>query len=176
MPDYKLRPVAVEDARAISEIFNQPKVIDGTLRLPFTPEMGLADWIRACGTDTRMVVASVDGKAVGFIHLSRMNGRMAHCGKVFLAVHDAFHRIGIGRALMDAGLDIADNWMGLVRVELETMVDNAGAIALYQALGFQIEGRGRAGTLINGVYVDHYFMARIRPAPTRRAEDLRDAP
>lgn len=176
MPDFHLRPASPDDAADIAAMFNQPRVIDGTLRLPFTPQMGIADWIAGCDTDRRMVIAEADGRAVGFVQLRRSDGRMAHCGELYLAVHDAFHRIGIGAALMKAAMDIADNWMGLVRLELETMVTNTGAIRLYEACGFQIEGRGRAGTLVNGEYVDHFFMARIRPAPLRRPEDAAEAP
>lgn len=176
MGDFTLRPATPDDAADLAVVFNQPKVIYGTLRLPFTPEQGLADWVEKLDQDSRMIVADVDGTLVGFVKLIRRRGRMAHVGSIFIAVHDAHHRKGIGRALMDAAIDVADNWMGLVRLELEVLVPNTGAIALYEACGFQIEGRARAGTLADGVLVDHFIMARLRASPERRAEDVAASP
>jgi putative acetyltransferase len=38
-------------------------------------------------------------------------------------------------------LDLADNWLKLVRVELDVFSDNQKAISLYQSCGFEIEGK-----------------------------------
>ena len=171
MSGATLRPVRDGDAAAIADLFNQQGVIAGTLRLPYTPEKGVAQWLDGLGPRARMVVAEAEGRAVGFIILTRFEGRMAHSGDLFIAVHDGWHGQGIGGALMAAALDIADNWMGLVRVQLEVMVANAAAVRLYERHGFRIEGRARAGTLVDGELADHYYMARLRAAPGRRKDD-----
>ena len=80
-------------------------------------------------------------------------------------VHADYQRRGVGTRLMEALLDIADNWLMLVRVELTVFADNAGAIALYEKLGFVIEGTKRAAAIRNGRYMDEYMMARIRRLP-----------
>ena len=41
-------------------------------------------------------------------------------------------------------LDWADNWAGLLRVELGVYADNERAIALYRKFGFELEGCQRA--------------------------------
>jgi L-phenylalanine/L-methionine N-acetyltransferase len=64
--------------------------------------------------------------------------------------------------LMEAALDLADNWLDLTRIELSVYTDNAAGIALYKKFGFEIEGTHRRYAFRNGGYVDSYSMARIR--------------
>jgi L-phenylalanine/L-methionine N-acetyltransferase len=69
---------------------------------------------------------------------------------------------GVGTELMEAALDLADNWLNLTRIELRVYVDNAPAIALYEKFGFEVEGTHRYFAFRNGEYVDAYSMARLR--------------
>ena len=79
-----------------------------------------------------------------------------------MAVHDAWQGKRCGRALMSAGLDLADNWMDLFRVELTVFVDNEPAIRIYKGCGFEVEGTLRRFADREGAYVDVLAMARIR--------------
>jgi L-phenylalanine/L-methionine N-acetyltransferase len=63
---------------------------------------------------------------------------------------------------MEAALELADNWLGLTRVELTRYSDNAAGAALYEKFGFEIEDTHRRYAFRNGGYVDAYSMARIR--------------
>jgi putative acetyltransferase len=82
-----------------------------------------------------------------------------------MGVQAAWHRKGVGSALLAAAIDIADNWYGLARLELSVYTDNEGAIALYKKYGFEIEGTLRAYALRDGAFVDTYTMARLRTRP-----------
>ena len=86
-------------------------------------------------------------QVIGSVNLHVESGRMRHCGGIGLMVHPDFQGRGIGRALLDAALDIADNWLMLLRVELTVFTDNARAIALYQSAGFEVEGTKRMGVI-----------------------------
>jgi len=68
----------------------------------------------------------------------------------------------VGKALLEAALDMCDNWLNIHRVELQVFVDNAAAIHLYEQLGFVQEGRHKDFAFQHGGYVDAYTMARIR--------------
>ena len=81
-----------------------------------------------------------------------------------MSVHDEWQGKGIGKSLMDAGLDLADNWLNLTRLELEVYTDNEPAIRLYERFGFEREGRLRQHAFRDGRYVDSYMMARLRPS------------
>lgn len=85
---------------------------------------------------------------------------------VGIAVHDRFQDRGIGRQLMELLLDLADNWLGLVRVELEVFADNARAIHLYESIGFEREGLERKAIFRQGGLQDVVIMGRIH-APER---------
>jgi len=77
-------------------------------------------------------------------------------------VHKAYQGMGIGKKLMETLLDMADNWLMLVRVELTVYTDNEKAIGLYQKMGFVSEGVKRKAAIRSGQYADEYIMARIR--------------
>jgi putative acetyltransferase len=79
-----------------------------------------------------------------------------------MAVRDDWQGKGVGTALMEAALDLADNWLNLTRVELSVYTDNAAGVALYKKFGFEVEGTHRRYAFRNGEYVDAYSMARIR--------------
>ncbi len=78
-----------------------------------------------------------------------------------MAVRDDWQGKGVGTALMEAALDLADNWLNLTRIELRVYVDNAAAIALYEKFGFEVEGTHRRLAFRDGEYVDSYSMARV---------------
>ncbi len=81
-----------------------------------------------------------------------------------MCVHDEWQGKGIGKALMSAGLDLADKWLNLTRLELEVYTDNEPAIRLYEGFGFEREGTLRQHAFRDGHYVDSYMMARLRPS------------
>jgi L-phenylalanine/L-methionine N-acetyltransferase len=66
---------------------------------------------------------------------------------------------------MQALMEHADRWAGILRIELQVFADNHRAIALYRKFGFEIEGTHRAHALRDGVYVDTLTMARLHPDP-----------
>lgn len=79
-----------------------------------------------------------------------------------MAVHDAWHGRGIGGALLDAALDLADNWLNLSRLELQVFTDNEPALRLYRGRGFDVEDTLRQYALRDGCLADVYSMARLR--------------
>ena len=154
-----VRPVRADDAAAVYDIRRQPEVQRFTLALPSERPK---DWFATLGGKDHVFVAEVDGRVVGMAGLHVKEGKHRHVGWLGLAVHDAFARRGIGRALTGALLDLADNALNLVRVQLEVFADNARAIKLYHDLGFTEEGRQRKAYFRDGAYVDALMMARVR--------------
>jgi putative acetyltransferase len=110
------------------------------------------------------LVAEIDGRVVGALGLHMdTSPRQRHVGSIGMMVHDDFQGQGVGTALMAAMIDLADNWLGLRRIELHVYTDNGSAVHLYEKFGFVIEGTARQFALRGGVYVDAYVMARVRP-------------
>jgi putative acetyltransferase len=158
-----IRPVRVEDVADIVAVRLQPGVLAGTLNVPSERLLDRQHQIGALDSNDHLLVAEVDGRVIGTAYLVVFQGRLSHCGEiVHLMVHDEFQRRGIGRQLMEALLDIADNYLGLVRVELLVYPDNAGAVHLYEHLGFAREGVKRKFSRRQGHLIDAVMMARIQ--------------
>ena len=93
---------------------------------------------------------------------TRGNPRVRHTASFGMAVRDNWQGNGVGSTLLGAALDLADNWLGVTRVDLKVYTDNEAGIALYEKSGFEIEGTHHRDTFRNGEYVDTYSMARLR--------------
>jgi putative acetyltransferase len=152
------------DAQALTEVMNCPGVVAGTLRLPFG---SLAQQMERMGQrrdNHHGLVAEIDGRVVGSLGLVIETApRRRHCGSIGMGVHDDFQGQGVGTALLAAAIDLADNWLGLRRLELHVYTDNAAGIRLYEKFGFIIEGTAREFALRDGAYIDAFAMARVRP-------------
>ena len=109
-----------------------------------------------------MAVAE-DGTVIGSAGLNvHPNPRMRHGAELGILVHTDYQNQGVGTALMKTVLNLADNWLMLVRVELEVFADNERAIHLYEKFGFKKEGLLRMSVVRDGQYRDNYKMARLR--------------
>jgi RimJ/RimL family protein N-acetyltransferase len=114
------------------------------------------------------LLAEIEGCAVGLASLDGSTStRFRHGVTLGLAVRREFWRQGLGRSLVNALLDWADS-AGIVRIALEVVETNTGAIRLYESLGFEHEGRLRYRRMHGAEYLDNHVMARIRP-PTEAA-------
>jgi L-phenylalanine/L-methionine N-acetyltransferase len=162
-----IRRAEPRDADAICACFAQPKARAGTLQMPYpSPEMWRKRLADVPGDDY-LLVAEIDGKVVGNcgLHTVSKSPRRKHVGTIGISVHDAWHGRGVGRALLAAAIDIADNWIAYTRLELTVYTDNAPALALYRKFGFEAEGTHRNFALRDGGFVDALAMARLVPGP-----------
>ena len=154
---------------------NLPGFRWGTARLPFHAPDEVRGGLEKTSPNERKLVALVDDQLVGSASLDRPMGRRAHVGRIGMGVHDAWVGRGVGTALMAALVDLADNWLGLRRLELTVNIDNAPALALYRRFGFVVEGTHRAHLLRGGRYVDGYTMARLNEDPSRSPTNASDS-
>jgi putative acetyltransferase len=108
-----------------------------------------------------MLVAEDGGELVGDLTLRAISPRRAlqHVASLGMSVRASHRRRGIGRALLEAGIEWARS-IGITRLELYVFADNAPAIALYEALGFEHEGRRKNFVRFGDRYVDDLVMAR----------------
>jgi len=151
------------DYEALQRIFMGPRAMAGTLQLPFPSAEMWRERISEPPEGLFSLVACVEDEVVGEISLDThpTRWRMRHAAGIGMAVRDDWQGKGVGTALMEAVLDLADNWLNLTRIELHVYVDNAPAIALYEKFGFEIEGTHERFAFKDGQYMDSYSMARI---------------
>ena len=159
-----VRALTDHDDQAIHEILTSQAVIEGTMRVPHAPLAQTVDRL-APRVGTYHLVADLDGRAVGVLELvtTPTEPRHRHVGEVNLvAVHPDWSGRGVGRALLEAALDLADNWLDLRRLSLTVFVDNRVAVELYRRLGFDVEGTLASYGFKRGRYIDAHVMARLR--------------
>jgi RimJ/RimL family protein N-acetyltransferase len=110
-----------------------------------------------------VIVAELGGDLAGYVELAggsfRRNRATAH---VVIGVVAAASGKGIAAGLLRQ----ARGWAGrhgLHRLELTVMAHNRRATALYQRMGFSVEGRRAQCLLVDGRFVDELYMALLLP-------------
>ena len=108
-----------------------------------------------------MLVAEIDGQLIGFLGVFGMNvRRKKHSVYLVIGILQAYTGQGVGTKLFSE----LEKWAkehDITRLELTVMVHNARAIALYKKLGFVIEGTKKHSLIIDGSYIDEYYMAKL---------------
>jgi putative acetyltransferase len=163
VPEIEIRAAEPSDAEAIHEIMSCPRVIANSMQLPWRSVEFHRHWLGQRKSDEHFLVAVIDGRVIGNLGLDVLGrARRSHVASLGMSVHDDFQNRGVGSALMAAMVELADNWLGLRRIELEVYTDNAAAIHLYEKFGFVVEGTGRDFARRPGGFVDADYMARLR--------------
>ncbi len=158
-----IRRCEPENYGAVHLVYSSPRSMSGTIGVPFSSVQEVREELAQERDGSFPLVACVGGEIVGQLTLMvYMNPRTSHSGHFGIAVRDDWRGKGVGTALMEACVDLADNWLDLTRLDLRVYTDNAPAIALYQKFGFEIEGTHRRFAYRNGEYVDAHVMARLR--------------
>lgn len=166
--EFYIRPIQVGDGKGINELRRMPGVFENILGIPSERIKRNEDYIMGMDNNTHQFVAVVkqasgEEKIIGTAGLSVFpNSRLRHSASIGIMVHKDFQNNGVGAKLMESILDIADNWLMLVRVELGVFVDNEKAIKLYKKFNFEAEGIKKKAAIRNGEYVDELMMARIK--------------
>lgn len=144
-------------------MFRSPKVYEGTLQLPYPSR---EQWRkRITETESCYSLVAVSGEhVIGMLTIETFPNRprRRHVGRIGISVSEAWQGKGVGKELMQAGIDLADKWLNLLRIELEVYADNEAAIRLYEGFGFEREGVMRQHAFRDGRYIDSIMMARLR--------------
>jgi ribosomal protein S18 acetylase RimI-like enzyme len=93
--------------------------------------------------NTEFLLGSGGGEATGVCQLRYRHSvwtERPDCWLEDLYVEDGARGRGVGRALVEAAFERA-RARGAKRIELDTNEDNAGALALYETLGFSVRSK-----------------------------------
>ena len=105
------------------------------------------------------LVAEVGGQVVAGANFARGKwSKNAHTAELGMAVLPEHRGSGIGRMLMESGLEWARS-LGVRKVKLGVFASNERAIALYRKMGFAEEGRLKGEVLLDGRPDDEVLMA-----------------
>ncbi|MER2225455.1 MAG: GNAT family N-acetyltransferase [Carnobacterium sp.] len=167
--EFYIRPINSGDGKGLNELRRMPGVFENILGIPSERIQQNEEFVVNMDSNQHQFVAiskvqDNEELIVGTAGLSvNGNHRMRHSGNIGIMIHKDYQNQGVGSALIAALIDVADNWLMLVRLELTVFEKNERAIHLYEKFGFEKEGLKRLAAIKEGKYENEYLMARINP-------------
>ncbi|MBT2690197.1 GNAT family N-acetyltransferase [Bacillus sp. ISL-47] len=111
--------------------------------------------------NSTIIVAEKDNQLIGFLMaIGGAARRNNHSAYLVAGIASGHRGKGIGTKLFEE----LDRWArehSIHRLELTTVVKNDAGVALYKKAGFKIEGTKKHSLLINGEFVDEYYMGKL---------------
>lgn len=95
-----------------------------------------------------------------FFQRSPSHPWIKHIGAFGMAVSKAYWGQGIGSKLLQT-METHARSSGISRIEAEVRTANEQGVALYKKNGFKIEGCREKAALINGIFLDEFYIAKI---------------
>ena len=168
-----LRPARPEDADALAQGFADDPTLGAMLGM--APEEENAEWLRSTfhedgqeGEEPKaywFVIAHPEsGQPIGEIGLVDISWPDRRAGLSILVLPGS-RRGGVGREAIELLVGWAQGELGLHRIELHTLPENAPMQSLAEASGFMREGVLREYTFERGRFVDNVVYARLPARP-----------
>jgi RimJ/RimL family protein N-acetyltransferase len=164
-----LRPERAEDADVLARAFADDPALGAMMGIE--PEQENAEWLRSTfaedgddGDERKaywFVIAHPESGEtlgeIGLVGISRPNRRAG----LSILVLPGSRRAGVGREAIELLVGWAQGELGLHRIELHTLPENAPMQALAEASGFVREGVLRDYSFERGRFVDNIVYARL---------------
>jgi ribosomal protein S18 acetylase RimI-like enzyme len=154
----EFRPIQPGDEQALLRFFDRIPEADRTfLKEDVDDADVVAAWARP---GPARVIAVDDGEVVGSVAVVPLHGWSSHVGEVRLVVDPEQRGRGIGRALARQAVLAAVN-LGLAKLVVEVISDQAALIGMFRALGFEPEAlladhvRDRSGEIRDLMVLAH---------------------
>jgi ribosomal protein S18 acetylase RimI-like enzyme len=163
MQDYKIMPITAQYIESFREAVGNVARERKYLAFLDAPSLEMAhEFVMENLKDNwPHFVAVIEGRVVGWCDITSLHRPVfSHSGSLGVGVLASFRGQGIGEALMRAAIEKARH-RGLTRIELTVREHNKPAIALYEKLGFTVEGLHRNAVRIDDEYENHISMALL---------------
>jgi ribosomal protein S18 acetylase RimI-like enzyme len=114
---------------------------------------------RALKSPSRVTLVACEGKRIVAYLTGEIETNEKCVQKIDVGVLQEYQKKGLGKRLMDALHDFAKE-RNLGQIRLTCMAHNRGAMALYERLHYQIEGRGECKLYGSGKLVEEYYLKK----------------
>jgi len=162
-----IREIKVEDAKNFIELVkevesNSPYMLMEPGERKTTPEQQRKQLEKMKQQNNSTIfVAEENADLVGY--LVAMGGsarRTENSAYIMIGILPGYRGKGIGTELFNRVVEWAPKH-NISRLELTAVTENQAGVALYKKSGFSIEGTKRNSLMINGTFIDEYYMSRI---------------
>lgn len=108
------------------------------------------------------IVGEMAGEVAGILNVSAgSRPRIHHIGTFGISVRQKYWGQGVGYCLMESMISWAKANPIIRKLDLEVLTNNLRAIALYEKLGFEYEGRLKRHSFQDGKFIDTFAMGLL---------------
>lgn len=164
----RVRPLEVTDAEALFTIKSDPSVTRCYGQEPHPSIDRTREWVaRSIGGQERGAVLywtlelREDRKVIGACCLWNFNDSRT-CAEIGYELHPGFWGRGIMTEALIAIVDHAFDDLGLHRIEANPLASNSASIGILLKLGFRREGVLRQRQLVDGRFVDQWYLGLLK--------------
>jgi putative acetyltransferase len=170
----RIRPVKKEDCQQLYDISSEGGVRDGINSLSGKTLEDMRQLLANLTVRDHFLVIESEtppAEVVGAILLRVFpRGALRNMATMEVMVKSSWQGQGLGRALLQAAMELADDELMIERTEVEITTDNEHALKLYKSFGFKVEGVAKDWMIKpDGTYADAYLLARLRSQMKPRA-------
>jgi len=161
-----IRGLHTDDWENLYPLLHHDEVLRNSIELPYAPEDTFRERFNNPPATLHTLIAETGQpsgrkRIVVTAWLSQLELRRRHCGELTVVAYPDYPEVE--RLLVQAALELADQWLGLHRVDVLVYADQTAAIELYKQHGFEQEAILRRYAVRNGSLHDATLLARIRP-------------
>ena len=162
MENLIIRDVKLEDAKPLSKIRKMNGVIQNIMASHAESVNMMKSRIGSRSENEYWFVAEVKGKVVGMAALNKYpHQKKYHSGTFSIMINPDYHKIGIGKRLMEEIIKLSDEKLKLKRIELTVFESNPNAVKLYEKFGFIKEGKKECSVITEDGFEHEILMARV---------------
>ncbi|MBN1564839.1 MAG: GNAT family N-acetyltransferase [Anaerolineae bacterium] len=166
-PTLTIRGQHSDDWSELYTLWSDEAILRESLELPYMAEDAFRDQANTPAHVHVLIaeMSSLSGRKhiIGAAWLSaNPRSRRRHVGELALMVRAEHRGTEAEAQLVDKALTMADQWLGLRRVEAIVFAANEGLLALFESKGFEREVLMRQYALRDGKLSDAVQLARIR--------------
>jgi putative acetyltransferase len=171
-PALTIRGQQTDDWNDLYALLSLEDVIRETTELPYPAEEAFRERFGGSSPNTHTLIAETGlpsgrRRLVGAVWVSVIKRyRRRHTAEVSLVAHPDYRGSEMEDALLRKAIDLADDWLGLRRLEAVVYADDTDMIALYARHGFEREAVMRRYAVRAGAYSDAVLLGRLRPPVT----------
>ena len=139
-----IRPATADDAELILRFITDLAIYEKAEHEVKTDAAGIENSLFAEGSTAHGLICELDGQPIGYaVYFFNYSTWLGRHGLYLedLYVSPEARGLGVGKALLDAGITWATEHPTVRKLSLSVFDDNAAAVRLYEGRGFVVEGR-----------------------------------
>lgn len=174
-PKLTIRGPNNDDWASLYAVLSVPALLVNTIELPYAHEEAFRERMSQAQSNRHVLIAetalpSGRKRVIGAAYLTVQAGRRRHVGELQLLLHPDVQYGESSREVLAAALDLADNWLGLRRIQTIVFADDRAAVEFYEAAGFQCEATLRRYAQRAGRLSDALMLSRVVSALPAQGE------